>query len=278
MVDLDLLVPKSQLGEAVEIARGLDYIEPVPEAFPGINDLLLHSVDLHKQAMPFIALEIHFSLVAENSFSYAVPVDWFWTQTEPLKMSTNVENLENILMLTPTAQVLYASAHAMLKHGQRNTSLRWFYDIDRLIHVYTGRINWDLFLSQAREFNWSSGVYAALSQTVSAFNTPVPWDVLDNLSGISDRNVELVKTFQERPATHTLEEYQKLTTLDRKGRLKMFLGLVVPGPEYMRWRYGLKANSMLPVWYLYRWLGIIQDVLRTIWLLPGKRAGKYQAK
>jgi hypothetical protein len=264
MADLDLLIPKSQLAEAVKITRELDYLEPVPEAFPGTRALLIHSVDLHKQTAPFIALEIHFSLVAEKSFSYAVPVDWFWTQTEPLRTAAEMPDPEQILMLTPTAQVLYACAHAMLKHGQRNTSLRWFYDIDRLVRVHADRINWELLLSQCMEFKWSSGVYAALSHVMASFDTPIPSHVLDALSQISDRNTELVLTFQQQPATHTLDEYQKFKTLDGKGRLKLILGLVVPGPEYMRWRYGSKNNRTLLYLYLYRWFSIVKDGIRTI--------------
>ncbi len=271
MVDLDLLVPKSQLGVAVKIAHELDYIEPVPEAFPGINDLLLHSVDLQKQAMPFVALEIHYSLVAEKSFTYAAPVDWFWTQTETLRMSTDETNLDNILMLTPTAQVLYACAHAMLKHGLRNTSLRWFYDIDRLIRVHSNRIDWDLLLAQSMEFKWGSGVYAALSQTVTTFDTPVPRHTLNLLSQILDRNTELVLTYQRQPITHTLDEYQKFKTLDGKGRFKMFMALAIPGSAYMHWRYGIINSWTLPFWYLYRWWCIFIDGMRTISFLIHNR-------
>jgi len=167
-------------------------------------------------------------------------------------------------MLTPTAQVLYASAHAMLQHGGRNTSLRWLYDLDRLFRVYPERIDWNLLLSQARIFEWSSAVSAALSQTVALFGTPIPQKVLADLSKHSDRNMKRVATMQNQPATHTLEEYQKLKSLNGYGRFKLVLALIAPGPAYMRWRYGLKTSWVLPAWYLFRWWGIFKDAVQTV--------------
>lgn len=263
MVDLDLLVPASRLPDAARIAKETGYAETKPEAFPGLSDLLLHSVDLEKWSAPFTALELHYSLVAEKTFVYAVPVDWFWSQIGPLPVPASKPGLEPLLMLTPTAQVLYASAHAMLKHGARNTSLRWYYDLDRLIRFYAERIDWDLLLSQAREFEWGSAVSAALSQTVAFFDTPIPDWVLKELANISDKNTELIATYQEQPGTHTLEEYQKWKFLDWHGRIRMALALLMPSPAYMRWRYGLKTSWALPAYYILRWWGILRDVVKT---------------
>lgn len=271
MVDLDLLVPASDLPEAVRIAKEAGYAGTVPEAFPGLDDLLSHAVGLQKTTAPFTVLELHYSLLAERSFSYAVPVDWFWTQTEPMK------GFDNLLMLSPTAQVLYASAHAMLQHGARNTSLRWFYDLDRLIRVHARRMDWELLLAQARQFEWGSAVSAALSQTVKFFGTPVPGHVLGGLSGISDRNTDLLTIYQGQPATHTLEEYQKLKFLSWQARIRMVLALIVPSPAYMRWRYGLKNYWILPAYYPYRWWGILKDGIQTLIALLQKNRSETQA-
>jgi hypothetical protein len=83
MGDLDLLVPKAQFAEAVRIARSLGYVDSGPEAAPGLKDLLSHEACLVKLDGS-VVLEIHHSLVADQTFTYSVPVDWFWEQTEPL--------------------------------------------------------------------------------------------------------------------------------------------------------------------------------------------------
>jgi hypothetical protein len=264
MVDLDLLVPASKASEAVRIAKSSGYVDALPEASPGLGELLDHEVCLKKMAVPFTTLELHHSLVAEKSFTYAVPVDWFWSQTEPMEAFSSERRIENLRMLTPTAQVLYACAHAMLQHGARNTSLRWYYDLDRLIRIYAGRMDWDLLLSQARIFEWSSAASAALAQTTALFGTPIPQKVLDDLPRHFDRNTKRVAMMQDRPATHTLEEYQKLKSLNGYGRFKLILALIVPGPAYMRWRYGLRSVWALPVYYLFRWWGILKDAIQTV--------------
>lgn len=114
MGDLDLLLPKEKLAEAVEIAKSLGYQIAQPEASAGLRDLFNHEICLQKSGEYPITLELHHSLVSGKSFSYAVPVDWFWEQTESLKPLSSKTRFGNLLTLTPEAQVLYAAGHAML--------------------------------------------------------------------------------------------------------------------------------------------------------------------
>jgi hypothetical protein len=228
MGDMDLLIPKSKLTEAVGIAKSLGYEDTLPEASPGLNELLGLHVFLQKLSPQSITLELHHSLVADKSFTYAVRVDWFWEQTEPLDVSSSQKQFENLRMLTPTAQVLYAASHAMLQHGGQNTPLRWFYDLDRLICHYDGRMDWDLLLSQAKTFDWGSALDAAFSKTYSYFNTPIPNHVRASLLVNSDRHRGLVALKQIRPATHILEEHQKLLSLNWYGKFRLVTALIIP--------------------------------------------------
>jgi hypothetical protein len=263
MGDLDLLVPKEKLAEAVQITKMIGYVDSLPEATPGLNDLLSHHIFLQKMdAQPF-TLELHYSLVADRSFIYAVPVDWFWSQTELLGGSSQVR-FENLLMLSPAAQILFAAAHAMLQHGGKNTPLRWYYDLDRLIRFYEERIDWELLLSQAETFEWGSALNAAFSQTCIYFNTPVPERVRIRLSERPDRHQNLVAFLKTKPDTHILEERQKLISLNWVGRFRLVMALVFPSPTYMRWRYKLTTPWALPTHYLLRWWGIGKDFFPTL--------------
>jgi len=214
MGDLDLLLPKEKLGDAVEIAKALGYQIAMPEASAGLRDLFNHEICLQKSGAHPITLELHHSLVAGKTFSYAVPVDWFWEQTESLKPVSSETHFENLLMLTPEAQVLYAAGHAMLQHGGNNTPLRFFFDIDCLIRHYEERLDWDLLLSQAKSFEWGSALDAFLTQTIAYFDTPVPERVRASLSESFDRHRGLVALKQTHPATHILAERQKLLSLN----------------------------------------------------------------
>ncbi|MGB2964129.1 MAG: nucleotidyltransferase family protein [Anaerolineales bacterium] len=264
MGDLDLLVPKEKLASAAAIAKSLDYQMAQPEASPGLRDLINHEICLQKSGGRPVTLELHRSLVADKTFSYAVPVDWFWEQTESLKPLSSKMYFENLLTLTPEAQVLYAAGHAMLQHGGKNLPLSWFYDIDCLIRYYQEGLDWDLLLTQAKSFEWISALDAFLTQTVSYFDTPVPDHVSASLSESFDRHRDLVALKQTHPATHILAERQKLLSLNLYGRFRLVLALLIPSPTYMRWRYRLKSSWMLPVYYPLRWWGILKDTVRTL--------------
>jgi hypothetical protein len=262
MGDLDVLVPKERLAEAVQIARLMGYVETTPEASAGLTELLNHEICLQKPGQQEITLELHHSLVADKSFTYAVPVDWFWEQTEPLESQAK-DSLPGLRVLTPTAQVLYAAAHAMLQHGGRKAPLRWFYDLDLLIRSYSERMDWELLVSQAEKFEWGSALDVALSQANAFFDTPIPASILDRLSHQSDRHRRLVELKQIPPTTHILEERQKLLSLNNYGRFRLVVALIAPNPSYMIWRYQLKSPWLLPLYYPYRWWGILKDAVRT---------------
>jgi hypothetical protein len=251
--------------------RSAGYQPALPEAASGLNEVLNHAACMRKDRFPFTTLELHHTLVGEAAFQYAVPVDWFWTQTEPLNSNTESLTTQYVLVLRSTAQLLYACAHAMLQHGNRNISLCWLYDLDQMVRAYVERYDWDLFLSRATSFAWSSAASAALSKVVDFFDTPVPRMVLEALAAQTDRNSTLVAEMGMRPTTHTQQEYQTFKTLNGRGRFKLVQGLVLPGPAYMRWRYGLKRSWQLPLWYLYRWWTICKDMLHTGWVLLLKK-------
>ncbi len=260
MSDLDLLIPREKLPRAVEIATRLGYSNTLPEAMPGLRDLLGHDIYLQRGGL---SLELHHSLVADRVFRYAVPVDWFWTQTEPLASPPGY-NFENLAMLTPAAQMLYSAAHAMLQHGGQQAPLRWFYDLHLLVQHYGSRLDWDLLIAQAREFAWASALEAALAHTTACFATPIPACVRARLAEKTDRHQKLVAAKQVKAATHTADEYRKIISLNWRGRFRLVQALLFPSPAYMRWRYQLKAGWALPLYYLLRWGGILKDVFRTL--------------
>jgi hypothetical protein len=219
-------------------------------------------------------LELHNSLLQDKSFTYSVPTGWFWESAEPINTFIAKGKFNKLLTLAPDAQVLYLAAHTMLKHGGRNVTLRWLYDLHQLICCYPERIDWYSILKRVKELTWGSALHAALSQTHVYFNSPIPEYVFATLSENADRYHSLVISKQVPSCTRIQEEYQNLTERKLSWRLISILGLVAPAPSYMRWRYDLKTSWSLPLWYLYRWWVIFIDARRTVSLLFQKVSRK----
>lgn len=277
MGDLDILVPKEKFDQALLVAHDLGYADQLPQAAHGLRELLNHEVCLQKSGLAF-ALEIHHSLVADKTYAYAVPVDWFWTQTRLFAGAKTGMRFGALLLLSPEAQLLYAAAHAMLQHGGQGSPLRWFYDIDQLIRQSKSHLDWDLVLKQAKIFEWGSALAAALEQAGGYFGTPLPAAILPNLASLTDRHQNFVRQKQTQPATHTLLEYQKFQTLDWNGRFRFVLALAFPTPAYMRWRYGFQSSWLLPGFYLLRLIEIFKDGLLTLWVLLRDASGLLKPK
>jgi hypothetical protein len=263
MADLDILVPGSKLVEAVEIAGSLGYADTHPEASWGLNGLLSHHACMQRSDPMSIILEIHKSLIANKTFAYAVPVDWFLEQTERLTNFTK-DGFKNLLVLTPTAQLLYAASHAMLQHGGGRTPLRSYYDLDQLIRLSGSRLDWEMLLTQAQKFEWGSALKAALVQVQNYFDTPIPDTVQIVMSRQVDRFESLIIKKETEAVTRTHAEYQTLLSLNWWGRIRLVLALLFPSPAYMRWRYELNSSWALSIYYPFRWWGIAKDAIHTL--------------
>ena len=263
MGDIDLLVPKEKMALAIELVQSLGYQVAKPEISLGLHDLLNHEVCLQKNAAHPLVVELHHSLVADKTYSYAVPVDWFWEQMELLHSPFSTVSFENLLKLKPEAQILYAAAHAILQHGEGSAPLRWFYDVDSLVRHYETSIDWKLLCSQVQTVEWGSALHRFLTRTIDYFDTPIPKRVMDTLANIPDQHLKLIIAKENNPRTRFDAEYQRLLSLNVLGRARLVFALLFPSPAYMRWRYGLTNPLKIPFFYFFRWGEIIKDVIRA---------------
>ena len=224
------------------------------------------------------ALEIHTSLVGSEAISFTVPMDWFWEQTEQFSRKLqgigagNQEIIiEQVYKLTPSAQIIYLSAHAVLQHGLGDMSLIWLYDIHRLILQNNSEIDWNLIESKTKSFNWEVVVYTALSLVKSFFETPVTEETLSKFEKYSDEKIyKLIQDRTDFPKTRMISEWRKLKTMNWHDRFRLAAALLFPTKEYMMWRYRLKNSWSLPYYYIYRWVDILKDGIRTIFLITRK--------
>lgn len=269
MGDLDVLVPLERLGEAVALARRLGFDRGMTEKSPWLNRLLSHHVHLRKQFdHNEIALEIHHTLVGTAAYRFGAPVDWFWSQLEPVGLPVRQDGEAReteVQALNPTAQLLFLSAHAYLQHGSGVARLLWLYDMDQLIRLHGGRIRYETLFEQAEVFHWTPAVAEALSSIRAIFDTPVPEVEIAAASGRIERGIEdLVSLKRRGPRSRTELAGRGLRSVRLPARLFLFLAILFPHPDYIRWLYRPRPAWKWPLYYPYRWLDLLRDALNSM--------------
>lgn len=284
--DLDLLVPRHQLKYAVQAAKSLGYREVYPELNPGTNRQVDFHVHLRGGPLDSLAVELHWGLVAGDGDWRRPPLDWFWEQTEELRIAVQTPGAEVgqgemqpsrgtlALQLAPTAHLLYLAAHLMLQHGGASAILLWFYDLHLLIKTYGSRIDWDELLIRAREFRWAPALQAALQGTSDRFGTPIPDGFLDVLAEVRDeRAARLVHRKADPIQTRAVSTWNTLAFLNWRARLHLAWSIIFPSPAYVRWRYKLRPEWLWPLGYGYRWWDILCEAIFTLARLSRSRWG-----
>ena len=272
MSDLDILVQEPQITDAVRIVGSMGYFEHYPSTRPDVNEIVSHHVKLKKTNDRVFYLELHTYLIGGEALIYSVPVDWFWEQTEPFsgeyQKSSGDKKLVNFVsayQFNPSAQLMHLCAHAVLLHGLGDTQLIWLYDIHALVEKMGEVIDWRLVSDQAKIYNWSDAVNAALTKVQGMFDTDIPSEVLSDLEYFSDERLRALIDIKSAPIeTRMVEELYKLIGMSWRGRIKFVSALVFPSPDFMRWRYQPSRSLTLPFFYLVRWKDIFIDGLKSL--------------
>jgi len=289
--DLDILVPRDRLTEAVSALRSLGYTDITHELSPGLNRVLGHAAAFARSHVGpngsesrgiVFPIEIHWNLVGGDNHWYTPTLTWFWEQAREATLLNCRTRI-----LSPTAHLLYLAAHLMLQHGAARARLIWFYDLDLLIRRAGQAIEWDPLVNCAREFHWVPALAAALHGTRERFQTPVPEAVLGELclqrrttrpiphagGGENEleadlkaarRSAHLVKRKSAPLQTRATSTWAVLSSLDNRTRFKLALGYLFPTPTYVRWRYDPRPAWLWPLCYPYRWLDIAMEGLTTL--------------
>ncbi len=293
MGDLDLLATEDRLAEAVARLKALGYVQPHPEMTAGLNALAGHHVHLQGGQDLRLAVELHWTLVGGRHDWRCPSLPWFWSQTEEWKMEEGRGKLEggneipsstlhfpslrlgsgqaSTFQLTPTARLLYLSAHLMLQHGEARSPLRWFYDIHLLVTREGQRMDWDELVVRARQFHWAPALRAALAGAAARFATPLPAGLLESLMDGADPRDQALVQRKARPQTRGERVGDALASLGWRARLSLVLANVAPSPAYVRWRYKPRPAWLWPLCYPYRWFDTLREGLSTLWKIARRR-------
>lgn len=170
MQDIDILVPKSSLDEAVTLIRDRGYASRSTSA--GLAEQSKHAPRL--EANGRAPIEVHWSLTGPHE-PYAVPPDEFWSRSVSITIAgTPMRGLSTEDLL------LHLCLHTSYQH-QFELGLRPMADIAALLDVRRD-VDWNAVASRAHTYGWRRGVHVTLALARELARAPVPSSVFHRLA------------------------------------------------------------------------------------------------
>jgi Uncharacterised nucleotidyltransferase len=260
MSDLDLLVGRAELDAWLEAARDIGFRRLCPEMARGLTEKVHYQVALAGGVHGETILELHFGLVAGASDWRSPDAAWFLDRSEALELPPEVSG-PPARQLLPGPHLLYLSAHAMLQHGGAQARLIWFHDIHLLVSRLGERIDWSSLLERAGSLRWDAALRGALSRARDLFGTSIPEAAMEALDAAAARDSTAsgrVGRLSDPTMSRAELVWSELRSVAARDRLRWALAILLPRPEYMRWRYPA-AGSLWPALYPYRWARVFWE-------------------
>ena len=259
MVDLDILVHRSDVQNALILLEDLGY-EPIgPELAPEAtlafeNELLLRKIDGIEWHV-----ELHWSLFDSPYYQRVIPEHDVWNAMQVAAINGRACNI-----LSTEHQVLHLSGHLMLHHG--GDGLLWWNDIAELLHHKGKSLDWDRLVDLAGAYDLRLSTKAVLFLLSGEWGVPIPFDTLEELAAavptIGQRETFRRLTAMGRLPTERLLD--DLAGLDSwTDRATFMRHNLFPSTTYMDVRYSIRSPLLRPFYYVRRWLYGAVSILGT---------------
>lgn len=256
MGDLDVLVPYEQRHAALAAAESLGYHKHLyePELFADYDELR-HHYHLRGHVEDLVALELHFRLLMGDKLLPPPEMDWFWQQSRPVVWKDLAFSA-----LSPAAQLLYVSAHAIIHHGEIQFYLQRYFDLHMLVSRTPG-LDWELVLQRAVALRWTYALERALGYTRQYFDTPLPAGVLSELRQMRPPDEDVA--YAQRQKSDFVDEFlHQLRVQGRASVVPLALKTIFPSPDYMRFFYHTAATWGLFPYYVLRLTYFVKEIAR----------------
>ncbi len=172
MVDIDLLVPRQQLSQALSALQSLGY-HPLylPHSEADYHDI--HALTLVDKTSGG-SIDLHWTLLPPAT-PFTIPIEQIWQSARQ-----DPSRKPNILALIPEELLLHLCLHAVyLDHF--SSGLRPFCDIAWTVNALQDQIDWQLFVLRAGQWGAARSAWLALMVAGRLLHAPVPVELLDRL-------------------------------------------------------------------------------------------------
>ncbi|MFN3308605.1 MAG: nucleotidyltransferase family protein [Anaerolineales bacterium] len=260
MSDLDILVRKTDIPQAVSLLKENGYIEPVLHQSELLKQDVTHDVHLRQSQPPNVDIEVHWLLVGGERFRQKTDMDWFWQRVVPFEGWP-----EGVYTLSPTAHLLYLCGHLGFQHGLGSIGLLWLVDIRRFLAKYKHVIDWEEFVAGAKHHSWSASAYYTFREVQKYFLQAPPETVLEQLrfQMTPEEEKQVIALSRMAPSRVGLA-WTQFHQLDWAAKLRNVIGRLFPSLAFMRQRYGFRSNWQAILGYPIRWVDLMQVFLKYL--------------
>ena len=172
MVDMDLMVPASQVSQVVERLSAAGYRPVRPYS---LEAELAVDKGLPKFARPNApAIEVHWTITRPTR-PYCISMDGLWERACPVAFASVMA-----LGLCPEDLLLHLGLHTTYQHSFL-MGLRPPCDIAETVRHFRDDLDWDVVQRRASQWGWDGGVYLALRLARDLVGAAVPDGVLRSL-------------------------------------------------------------------------------------------------
>jgi hypothetical protein len=277
MSDIDLLVKEKDLQKAeIELTK-LMYSAPTKifptklhEQFQTAFSNELQFVHITKK----IRIDNHWNIQAPHA-PYQVDINKFWNNAEPVKIA-GIE----VLTFAPEDLLLHLCLH-LDRHINSSVPakpLRDFCDIAEVTRYYEDTIHWNYLLQSSKHYEIEEPIFQGLSIAKKYFGALVPENIFNDLKpikssvgfgeifkGAMKNNLDL-KAKNQRSEINYFIRLKNIDGIWNKSCI--IFGDVFPSKEYMIYRYHIKNEKQVYLYYLIRSATALQWGLAILWQLP----------
>lgn len=255
--DLDVLIHQSdaEVIRAFLLTRGM---REDAEFVPGFRRAFLSEMSFASPRA--VAVDLHWQLVLPVYYQRHCDMEWFWQNTEPVTFSGRPMHI-----LNPTAQLVHLCAHVGLHHRDR-LRLIWLYDIALLLQTRAGDIRWQDAASFAQTAHLARPVRYVLDQTHAWWGTVLPPETDKRFrANPFDANERIMYALTTADITHARVAGDMLNTSGARQKFNFTRHYMFPDRLYMRTRYGIRRDTLLPLYYAWRLVEGTFRFARSVW-------------
>jgi len=249
MGDLDLLVRRAEVEPARRVLAARGFELGRAETHPGALVEHENEILLWKPGRVRVDLDLHWSLIDSPFHQQRTPEEWFWQTARAAAIGGAPARV-----LGAEALVLHLCAHLALHHG--GTGLLWWNDIAEVLAAEGADLDWGELAARAQDFGLLLPVRQVLAALAVEWGAPVPAAALRDLEERQPSRQEArAIALLQNPGSAGRRFWSDLAAMPSwRQRLRYARTHVLPSPEYMRRRYGVRHPLLLPLYYPYRWL------------------------